>query len=402
MEKINQHQAVVAGHICLDITPNFIPGNASNLADILRPGRLTNVSGVALSTGGAVSNTGIALSILGIDTKLMGKIGNDYFGEGILRLVRERNLHDGMTIADGAQTSYTVVIVPPGTDRIFLHDPGANDTFTAEDINYELTGRSRLFHFGYPTLMRAIFMDGCRELIEIYRRVKEQGVTTSLDMSLPDPTAEAGKVDWDAALKKVLPYVDVFVPSLEEILYMVDREEYNRIVAIDGGKDFLNNYDLSSVHKLGDKLLSYGAKVVLIKCGDKGCYLRTSDAGTIKSMGAAAPDNPGDWADRELFEEIFKVPKVVSGTGAGDTCIAGFLAGLLRNFDAGQSLKLACAVGAECVQDYGALGGIKPLEVTYQKVRDGWDKVPTALKTPHWTYDNTARVWIGMNDKTRR
>jgi sugar/nucleoside kinase (ribokinase family) len=183
---------------------------------------------------------------------------------------------------------------------------------------------------------------------------------------------------------------------------MVDRDEYNRIVAIDGGKDFLNNYDMSSVHKLGEKLLDYGAKIVLIKCGDKGCYLRTSDTKTIRSMGAAAPDNPEDWSDRELFEEIFKVPKVVSGTGAGDTCIAGFLAGLMRNLDAGESLKLACAVGAECVQGYGALDGIKPLEVTYQKVRDGWEKVSTALNEPYWLYDNNARVWLGRKDKLRK
>ena len=146
---------------------------------------------------------------LGIETKLMGKIGNDFFGAGVLKLLKERNADDGMIVMDGEETSYTIVIAPPGIDRILLHNPGANNTFCAGDINYDIVKQAKLFHFGYPPLMKRVFENNGEELIKIFKKVKELGVTTSLDMSYPDAASESGKVDWEKVLKRLLPYVDV-------------------------------------------------------------------------------------------------------------------------------------------------------------------------------------------------
>ena len=395
-------EVVVAGHICLDITPNFPRLGQKDLKALLRPGRLTNVAGVQIATGGAVSNTGIALSILGIQTELMGKIGQDYFGEGILRLLRTWGLDTGMTVDPQAATSYTIVIVPPGTDRIFLHDPGANDTFTAEDIQYALTGKARLFHFGYPTIMRSMYQGGCQALQDVFKRVKDQGVTTSLDMTLPDPTSESGRMDWDHALQKVLPLVDLFVPSLEELLYMTEPDLYRHLLMNSPDGDVLSVFPLDELGALGDKLLGYGAKAVLIKCGSKGCYLRTASGAVLAQMGRGRPQHLEDWAERELFEGVFAVPQVMSATGAGDTCIAGFLAGLLRGWTAQQSLRLACGVGAECVQAYDALSGIKTMEETQRKIDAGWEKAPLAIPGNYWRHFTKDAVWLGQADRTIR
>ena len=51
---------VVAGHICLDIIPTFAQ-RAGGVAELFNPGALIEVGPVVLSTGGAVSNTGLAL-----------------------------------------------------------------------------------------------------------------------------------------------------------------------------------------------------------------------------------------------------------------------------------------------------------------------------------------------------
>jgi len=135
--------AVVAGHICLDIIPNFVHHENVPLGELLRPGHLVEVGPVTLSTGGAVSNTGLALQKLGIHTRLMGKIGDDLLG----RVVAE--------IPD-TSTSYTIILNPPGIDRTFLHSPAANHAFGASTVDYEAVNDARLFHFGYPPLMRRI------------------------------------------------------------------------------------------------------------------------------------------------------------------------------------------------------------------------------------------------------
>ena len=107
------------------------------------------------------------------------------------------------------------MIAPPGIDRVFLHNPGSNNTFVADDVDYEVLAGAGVFHFGYPPLMEKMFAEGGAELTDIFRRARETGATTSLDMALPDPNSPAGRVDWDAILKKTLPCVDLFLPSIE-------------------------------------------------------------------------------------------------------------------------------------------------------------------------------------------
>ena len=136
---MDSHSAdiVVAGHTCIDIIPTFEPSQASpggeqaHLETFLIPGKLVNVGAAVLSTGGAVSNTGLALHRLGIAVRLVGKLGDDLFGQAILQLFRKNDerLAEGMIIAPGDASSYTVVINPPGVDRVFLHCPGANDSW---------------------------------------------------------------------------------------------------------------------------------------------------------------------------------------------------------------------------------------------------------------------------------
>lgn len=395
---IENVQAVVAGHICLDITPGFPTGEKQELREILSPGKLTNVSGVKLSTGGAVANTGIALSILGVDTQILGKIGSDPFGEIILKFLRERNADRAMTVIEGVQTSYTVVIVPLGTDRIFLHDPGANDTFSSDDINYHLVSKARLFHFGYPPAMRKMYENGGEELVKIFKKVKDLGVTTSLDMCLPDPGSASGKVDWESLLANLLPYVDIFVPSIEETLYMLCHDEYTRLNDLAKGRDIPEVMDMNVLQVLGKKVLRLGARIVTIKCGKKGYYIRTQGKEALAGMGKGAPADIGNWSGRELIEEVYTVPQVVSATGAGDTSIAGFLAALLKGFSIEDALRIACGTGAECVQTHDALGGIKSMEETVAAIRQGWEKERLSIEGGYWKYDIEGKVWYGNND----
>ena len=211
---------IVAGHICLDITPIFQSDRAQPLSQVLIPGKLVQMKDVNINTGGAVANTGLALKLLGADVELMGKVGDDEFGRIVLDRLRAYGVEEGsMIVSPDSGTSYSVVIAPPGTDRIFLHNPGANNTFRARNLDFAKIARADFFHFGYPPIMRHMYEDGGGELAEIFRRVKGLGLTTSLDMAAVDPDSEAARADWEEILKNVLPYVDYFVPSAEELCH---------------------------------------------------------------------------------------------------------------------------------------------------------------------------------------
>ena len=365
------------------------------MEELFVPGKLINMDKVKISTGGPVSNTGIAMSILGADVSLMGKIGDDMFGDATLKELEKTGHDKGMIVAKGENTSYSMVIVPPGYDRIFLHHTGANDTFCADDINYDMVKEAKLFHFGYPPLMKKIFENDGEELIKIFKRVKELGVTTSLDMSLPDASSESGKADWEKILKELLPYVDIYIPSVEETMFMINRADFDELNKKADGGDLLLNLDINKLQELGDKLTSMGTKVAVIKCGVRGYYIRTND---LEGMGKAKPADMENWKNRELYEESFHVEKVAAATGSGDSSIAGFLTAFLKGKSIEETIRIACAVGGQNVQVYDALSGIKTWDETLAMIPN-WEKNKAEISGDYWKYNEEKALWVGQKDK---
>jgi sugar/nucleoside kinase (ribokinase family) len=302
-----------------------------------------------------------------------------------------------MITVPGESSSYTLVIDPPGIDRIFLHDPGSNDTFGADDVRYELLTGAKLFHFGYPPLMKRMHTGGGQELAEMFLRVKETGVTTSLDLAMPDPAGTSGQVDWELILARTLPHVDLFVPSIEELLFMLRRARFDLLTAEVGTARVLEALTEEDVASLSREALGMGAKVVLLKMGTRGLYLRTGAA--LSGMGRAAPKDLAAWADRQLWVPSFRPGRVVSTVGTGDAAIAGFLAALLRGAAPERALKVAAATGACCVEEPGALGGVRPWVETLARIESDWDRLPLDLAHTGWQWNAEARVWQGPEDR---
>lgn len=368
-------KVIVAGHICIDITPIFPEGKANRLEDVLSPGRLIQMGEIDIHTGGAVANTGLAMKLLGADVTLMGKIGRDALGELVLDILRRYEADEGMIVSDGESTSYSVILAVPGIDRIFLHNPGANHTFCASDVSQDALRETALFHFGYPPLMRSMYADKGVELAALMRRAKDAKAATSLDMASVDPASEAGSADWGEILRRVLPFVDFFVPSAEELCYMLDRDRFGEWQRRAAGRDITEILDIEhDVKPLVDWCMDLGAKIVLIKCGAPGLYYRTAAGHVLRGVGERIALNVSDWAGLEGFERSYAPDRVLSGTGAGDTCIAAFLTAALKGYSAKRAVQLAAAAGASCVAAYDALSGLKSMEELEARIDAGWEK----------------------------
>lgn len=370
-----EKKVITAGHICLDITPVFPQKKVNHLSEILSPGGLIQMGEADVHTGGSVANTGLAMKILGADVTLMGKIGKDALGAMIKNILKGYDAEGSMIESQEETTSYSVVLAVPGVDRIFLHHSGANHTFLASDIPEQALHEAALFHFGYPPLMQSMYKNGGEELLRIMKKAKDAGAATSLDMASVDETSDAGEADWKMILESVLPYVDFFVPSVEELCYMLDRERFHEWQERAAGRDITGLLDIEKdVKPLADQCMDFGAKVLLIKCGAPGMYYRTADRRTIGKISSRVELNPDQWADKEGFEKSYVPEKILSGTGAGDTSIAAFLTAMLKGYPLERALQLSAATGASCVAAYDALSGLKSFEELEAKIDDGWQK----------------------------
>ena len=150
---------------------------------------------------------------------------------------------------------------------------------------------------------------------------------------------------------------------LEPVLY---REWVRRAE----GRDVSSALSIQrDVEPLADRLMDMGAKIVLIKCGVSGLLLRTAGPGVLGALGERLPG----FASLDIAQPCYKPPRVLSATGAGDTCIAAFLLSALSGYPPADCLRFAAATGALCVSSFDAVSALEPFDRLRARIDAGWE-----------------------------
>lgn len=105
--------------------------------------------------GGAPANFLVALSRYGMDTALIAKVGDDAFGDLLIRTLKREGVDTHAIIRDGsAFTTLAFVTLDEKGDRefSFARKPGADTCLVWEEVDAEIIGSSDVFHFGSLSL----------------------------------------------------------------------------------------------------------------------------------------------------------------------------------------------------------------------------------------------------------
>jgi sugar/nucleoside kinase (ribokinase family) len=307
---------VIFGLLVADIL-----GRPVDLRRLPKRGSLQLIETISFSTGGNAANVGIALTKLGMKVGVIGRLGSDVWKGLIIDSLMKHGIDcTHITSGDSTQTSATIVCVDPGGERSFLHTPGSSRDLRSDDLLLRLKyiSRAKVLMVGYLGLLPQMEDD----LPTIFQKVKKETNTIiALDTAgIPRRNRKLTKA--------LLPYVDFFIPSLEEARSLTG---------------YSSAKDIMSFFREG------GAPgIVGLKLGKRGCIV----------------------ADRsgEYFVPGFPVKKVVDATGAGDSFYAGFLAAWLRGLDTYHAAEFANMVGACCVSAIGASTGIRSFAETQKLI----------------------------------
>ena len=276
-------------------------------------GSLGLVDEIEVHAGGCAVNVASALAALGLDAGVVGKVGDDLFGDYLLGVLEERGVErDGVLRDERVGTSASVVLVDRGGERTFLHVPGANADLTEEELDPDLLYAGRALHLAGVLVMEGL--DG-EPFAGIAAEARRRGILVSLD-TVWDPTGR-----W-SRLEPCLPHLDYALPSLAEGRALSGQKEAPEVAAW---------------------LRARGARNVLLTMGGEGCY----------AAGEGFEGSDG-------FEGPVSAPPIeaVDGTGAGDAFAAGVLYGALAGRSLEQCARLGCAAGAMASTVVGAtLGG---------------------------------------------
>jgi sugar/nucleoside kinase (ribokinase family) len=279
--------------------------------DFIEEIRLT----VAGTAGGTVVDTGK----LGLKSLAVGAVGDDEKADWVLLTLSKHGIDTtAMQRIKGVPTSATILNVRPNGDRPALHVRGASDHFDLPPAMYDQVFDAKVVHLGGTGLLKKL--DGPPSKI-ILEQAKKRGCITTFDLIAAN--AETARI-----VEPLLPFIDYFMPSIEEAQDMSGQK---------GPEDCAKYY------------LDKGATCCCFTLGGEGAFYAHKD-GT------------------RLTSPAYDI-KVVDTTGCGDAFDAGMITALVRGMDVETSLRFAQASAGLVATGLGSDAGIVSFEETLKTMK---------------------------------
>ena len=269
----NVFDVVVVGELNMDLILNQIESFPET-------GKEKLADKMTLTLGSSSAIFASNLSALGMRVSFIGKIGNDIFGRFCKEQLELKGVDTSMLIVSDELKTGATVILNFGEDRAMVTHQGAMVHLGINDITKEILKTAKHFHFSSYFLQPGFK----NNLDSLFKMAKEAGLTTSLDVQW-DPGEK-----WDFDFKKILPYVDIFLPNESELLNLTGKD------SIDAG--------LKAIGKYG--------KFIVVKKGKQGSLLY--------------------YNNKIVNGPSFLNDKVVDAIGAGDSFNAGFIFKFIQGF----------------------------------------------------------------------
>lgn len=273
-------------------------------------GGLEFIDEIRLTVAGTAAGTVIDMAKLGVDSMLVGAVGDDEKGRFVLDTLRGFGVDvSAMQTVPGVPTSATILNVRPNGDRPALHQRGASDHFTLTDRLLQDIADCQIVHVGGNGLLRRF--DGA-PTAQLLAAAKAAGATTTYDLLAPGPEVLAD-------LESYLPNIDYFMPAMEEAAEICG---------------------LSDPDAIADFFLDRGAGACVFKWGAKGSFFATR-------------------SERQRIPAL-KID-VVDTTGCGDSYCAGFVSGLIDGLAPLDACARGTAAAALVATGLGSDAGIVDL-----------------------------------------
>ena len=264
----------IAGELNLDLILYGLPRELPTERELL-------ANGMNLTLGSSSAIVAHNLACLGCRVGFISRIGDDSLGQIAMDRMAEVGVEVSKVkrMADGSQTGLTVILHHEGARNILTY-PGTIFELSFEDLDFDYLADSQHFHLSSFYLQRGLK----GRIAEIFKRLKNAGLSTSLDTN--DDPDDA----WGGELSEALRYVDVFLPNEREVRKVAGTENLE-----------------AAIVRVAEMV-----PLVVVKTGPQGALAQRGHERTV-----AAP--------------VKVVP--VDAVGAGDSFDAGFLSQYVRGAD---------------------------------------------------------------------
>ena len=283
-------------------------------------GNVDFIEEIRLTVAGTAGGTVVDTAKLGLRSLAVGAVGDDEKADWVLMTLEKHGIDtSAMQRIKGVPTSATILNVRPNGDRPALHVRGASDHFDVPPAAYDKVFDAPIIHLGGTGLLKRL--DGPAS-VTLLKEAKKRGRTVTFDLI-------AASAETIGIVAPLLPYIDYFMPSIEEAKDMSGQET---------PEDCARFY------------LDKGTQCCVFTLGGDGAYLAHTDGTRLKSP-------------------AYDI-QVVDTTGCGDAFDAGFITSLHHRMDVETALRFAQASAGLVATGLGSDAGIVSFEDTFDKMKN--------------------------------
>jgi ribokinase len=269
------------------------------------PGETVTDAELSTGSGGKGANQAAAAALLGASVTFLGRVGDDEFGEPLVRALGEKGIDTTLVKrVSGESTGAAFITVTPDGENAITVAPGANRSLTPEDADAasEAIGDARVLvaqmEIPVETVLRAVEISAKR------------GTRALVNLA---PTFEVPR--------ELLEKLDPLVVNEHEAAFLLGSE----VVGVEGA-------------------LSAAPELLLL--GPRSAVITVGEAGAVFASGYSGRHLPA--------------PKVgvVDTTGAGDAFVGALAVNLARDTSLEEAVAYAVRAGAAAVTREGAQGAL--------------------------------------------
>ncbi|WP_202220228.1 ribokinase [Okeania sp. KiyG1] len=265
-------------------------------------GETINGNNFFTAGGGKGGNQAVAAARLGIPTTMVGRVGNDSFGQQLLASLQGANVDTiGVVVDENIHTGVAVIAVDARGENSIIVVPGANHSINNIDVER----------------LRNLLLDVTVLLLQLE-------IPLEFAMS-------AAKVAQEMGVKVILDPAPMPVNFPNDFYGLIDIITPNEIEASQLVGFSVN--DRETATQAAIELCKRGVKNAVVKIGDRGVVCATEE---------------------ETFFQPAFVVEAIDTVAAGDAFNGGLAAALDTGLSLKDAVKWGAAAGALCVTKSGA------------------------------------------------
>ena len=273
---------ICCGEALIDMVRSQIPG----IGDVFSP-----------LPGGSPCNSAVAIGRLGVPVKFLGRFSTDFFGEILIKRLRENRVGDDLIIRSNQNTTLAFVKLYKGKapQYVFYSEGTAERSLTMEDLPSKLPADTSCILFGSISMT----MEPIASTIDAF--ILREGTRKSADQMDGAPV-----ISFDPNIRTFM------IKDRNAYVAKFERWVAAATIAKISSEDFEFVYPNLGHEQALQKIISMGPRLAICTQGVKGAsaLLRRNDGSVLK-----------------VHAPVVALP-VVDTIGAGDTFHGAFLAWL--------------------------------------------------------------------------